>query len=191
MKSKSFSLITLLWGVIFTVIGIVAPIISLQSVFSAGGAVGIIGGADAPTYKFVVFDLMDGWPFCLVLFGVSLILTGMFCLIFTQTVKSNCSIKTLMISLGLSAAGALGLVCAFMWYTITAFGEMSRHPVTYPVSIIAGLLSFGVFAVLCSVYIKQRKLKWSTKGLVIDIFTSILYLPAFFFAFSYLYGWIS
>ena len=48
-----------------------------------------------------------------------------------EYVKNNCNIKTTALSLGLSAVGAAGLVCAFLWFSIVSFGEMSKHPTEY------------------------------------------------------------
>lgn len=186
MKFRSFSLITLASGVFLLIVGIVYPFIAFQNHAYANGAVGIIGGADAITYRFYVMSVMNGWPFCLMLFGISFVITALFCLIFSKTVKANCTLKTTAISMGLSAVGAMGLVCAFLCFTIVSFHEISRHPITFPTSILLGLLCFFIFLVLLVLYFKTRKKCWSVKGFVIDIFTSILYLPAFFFAYGYL-----
>lgn len=191
MKLKLFSLITLLSGFLLSMIGIVAPFIRLQNYTSANGSIQIIGGADTPTYKFILFQSMHGWPFCLMLFGACLIVSALFCLIFTKTIKTNCSIKTSIISLGLSAVAALAILCVFTWYTIVVFHEISKHPVSYPFSVNLGILCCVVFVVLIVLYCKFRRVCWSIKGFVIDAFTSVIYLPAFFFTFSYLYKILS
>ena len=191
MKLKIFSLLTLLIGVLFSIIGAIVPFITLQSYASHNGSIGIIGGADTPTYEFVVFRIMNGWPFIAILFGITLIVSALFCLIFPQTVKNNCNIKTTALSLGLSAVGAAGLVCAFLWFTIVSFSEMSKHPIEYPVSVLLGIFCFFVFVVLIALYLKARKINWSIKGFCIDILISVIYLPTFFFVFSYLYNTLS
>ena len=191
MKLKQFSLLTLLTGALFSIIGVIVPFITLQNYTSQNGAIGIIGGADTPTYEFIVFRLMNGWPFCLILFGTTLIITAIFCLIFSKTVKTNSTIKPSAISLSLSAVGALGLVCALSWYTIVAFHEMSKHPIEYPTNVLIGILCFFAFIVLIVLYLKVRKKVWSIKGFCIDILTSIIYLPTFFLVFLYLYEILS
>ena len=191
MRFKSFSLITLIGGVVLLTVGGVSPLIALQNYTSANGAIGIIGGADIPTYQFVVMRVMNGWPFCLMLFGISFVITALFCLIFSKTVKSNCTLRTSAISIVLSAVGAMGMVCVILWFTIVSFHKMSQHPITYPTSILLGLLCFLIFFILIALYFKFRKSCWSVKGFVVDIFTSIIYLPTFFFAFSYLYEILS
>ena len=191
MKLKSFSLITLVTGCLLTIIGFVVPFIAMQLHFEQPGATGIIGGAGAPTYWLFVFTVMNGWPFCFMLLGAGLIVTSLFCLVFSKTVQVHCSIQTSAVSFCLSASGALGLVCAFMLYVISAFKEASKHPIAYPFSLIVGLLSLFTFIVLIAAYFKFRKNKRSVKGLIIDILTCVFYFPAFFFSFSYLHQWIS
>ncbi len=187
MKLKQISLLTLLAGVLFSITGVIVPFILLQNYISKNGPIAIIGGADMPTTNFIVFRIMNGWPFVAILFGITLIVSALFCLIFSKTVKNNCNIKTSALSLGLSAVGALGLVCAFLWFTIVSFGEMSKHPISYPTSIILGMICFFVFIILIALYFRVRKINWSIKGVIIDVVTSIIYLPTFFFIFEYLY----
>ena len=188
MKLKQISLLTLLTGALFLIIGVMFPFITLQNYTSQNGAIGIIGGADTPTYEFLVFRIMNGWSFVAILFGVTLIVSALFCLIFSKTVKNNCNIKTTALSLGLSAVGAAGLVCVFLWFAIVSFGEMSKHPIEYPVSVLLGIISFLGFIVLIALYLKIRKTNWSIKGFIIDVLTSIIYLPTFFFVLSYMYN---
>ncbi len=126
----------------------------------------------------------------LILIGITLILTVLFCIIFKKTVKNNCTVKTTAISLGLSLSGALGLVCFFVWLPIAYFGEVSLYPISYPVSIIGAYLCLVVFLSLCAWYIFCRIKNKSFKGVVIDVLTSALYLPVFFFAASLLYDFI-
>ena len=168
--------------------GFITPLVYWTNYTSKNGAVGIIGGADAPTYTFMLSALFDGLPFVLILLGISLVVSAGFCLIFSNTVKKHCNIYTSVISLGLSGVGALGLVCAFLWFSIVSFGEMSKNPIEYSVSILLGIVCFFAFVVLIAIYLKSRKINWSIKGFCIDIFTSIIYLPTFFFVFSYFYG---
>ena len=105
----------------------------------------------------------------------------------TLTVKTHCNVNTSIISLGLSGVGALGAACALRWYIIVLFHDMSKFPIEYPTSILLGVLSPFVFIVLIVLYIKERKKNWSVKGIIIDVLTSILFLPTFFFLFMYLF----
>ncbi len=151
----------------------------------------IIGGAGAPTYRFVISRFLSGWWFCLMLFGTALIVTGVFCLIFAKTVKTHGTIQTSAIALSLSAGGALGLLYVLVWYEIVVFGEMSRHPIEYPFSIVLGLIYLLAFAALIIWYVKRRKGRWSVKGVAMDIGTVLLYLPAFWWLFFRVYQWLS
>ena len=58
MKLKQISLLTLLTGALFSIIGVIVPFITLQNYTSQNGAIGIIGGADTPTYEFVVLSVI-------------------------------------------------------------------------------------------------------------------------------------
>ena len=69
-------------------------------------------------------------------------------------------------------------------------GAPKRYPVRYPLSIALGMVCLCVFILLGLLYCKLREGKWSIRGVAIDVLTSILYLPAFFFAFIYLYSLI-
>ena len=186
MKLKWFSLLALFAGLLLVVICVIVPLILMQNYTSQNGAIGIIGGADGPTASYITFNLMKGRTLCSLVIGITLIISGLFCLVFSKTIKNNCNIKTSALSLGLSAVVALGLVCAFLWVTIVSFGAMSKHPIEYPLSILLGIVCFLAFIVLIAIYVKQRKMNRSLKGFIIDVLTSVIYLPAFFFLFSYL-----
>lgn len=187
MKLRRNALIILIVGALMSVLGFLAPIVYWNNYTSQNGYIGIIGGADAPSYTFMLSALFDGLPFVLVLSGICLVASASFCLIFSNTVKKHCNIKTSAISLALSAVGALGLVCAFLWFSIVAFGETSKHPIEYPVSVLLGIVCFFAFIILIAVYLKMRKTNWSVKGFIIDVLASVIYLPTFFFWFSYFY----
>ena len=111
-----------------------------------------------------------------------------FLLAVLRTVSTHCNIKTSAISLGLSGVGALGVCCVLWWVTLTAFGEASKHPVEYPVSVGLGMLSFMVFVFLIGLYFIVRRKNWSIKGIVLDVLTSLLYLPSFFMIISLIHA---
>ena len=161
--------------------GLMAPFVYWKNFTLHNGTIGIIGGADAPTYTFMLWVSCDGLPIALISLGICLVISAVFCLIFSNTVQKYCNIKTSLISLGISC---IGLVCAFLWFSIALFWEMSRRPI----SILLGVICLFVFIGLIIVYLKLRKTNWSIKGLIIDILTSIIYLPTFFYIFSYIYG---
>lgn len=188
MKLKLFSMLSFIFGIILLCVGAGAPFIVS---FSNNSAFNIIGGTDAPSYRFLLFNLFDGLLICLICLGICLIITAVFCLIFAKTVEACCSIKTSLISYALSVVGAAGLGVAFLCYGIAAFHEISMHPVTYPVSYFLGILCLYAFVILILIYCRFRRRHWSVKGFIIDILTSILYLPSFFCFFCYLYRILS
>lgn len=192
MKLKRYSLIALLLGFAVLIVGAIMPMICWRVYVANSGAMGsIIGGADAPTYRLLLSSLFDGLPFALILLGTTLIISSAFCLLFSETVKVYCGLATSAISLGLSAVGALGLVCALSCFAIVALWKPSRYPIQFPASMILGVLCFFAFFALIALYVKARCKKWSIEGLVIDVITSIVYLPAFFFMFACLYEMIT
>lgn len=188
MKIKRYSRIVLIFGLFILTLGLMTPFLYWNYSISHNGATGMIGGADAPTYMFMLSSLFDGILIVWVLLGMSLIISSGFCLLFSRAVQRHCNIYCSAISLGLSCVGALGLACVFIWYITVSFGGMSRFPIQYPVSIWLGSLCLFAFLVLIVLYFKTRMKNWSIKGFIIDILTSIVYLPMFFYAFSYLYG---
>ena len=186
MNLKRNSLIVLIAGFVSLLIGAITPIVCLK-ISLKKMKVGIIGGASSHTYKFLLASLFDGFLMVLVLLGIALIISAVFCLLFSNTVKTHCNIKTSLISLGLSSIGALSVLCALLWFEFVSFHETSKHPLIYPVSVLLGVVCLFVFFLLIMFYMKLRKNNWSVKGLVIDILTSIIYFPAFFFIFQCFY----
>jgi len=185
MKLKTASIIAASVGAVILFFSVVLPMLTLMN--SDQGSIGIIGGADGPTAQFITFRFLIAPHMMKICFGATLLIAGLFCLVFSKTVKESCSIKTTALSLGISAAGGAGLYCLMIWVIIAGFAGISRHPITYPASIICGLISFALFIMLIVFYIKQRKAYKSVKGVIIDVLTSILFLPAFFCGFEWLY----
>ena len=186
MKLKRNALIILILGIVMSGFGCITPIALINNV-SQYRITGIIGGASAFTYQFLLLNLFDGLLFVVFLLGISLTISSTFCLFFSKTVRKHCNISTSALSVGLSSVGALGLVCALVWFAMVAFNEASKHPIQYPVSVTLGVLCFFAFISLIVVYFYKRSRNWSIIGVIIDILTSVVYLPAFFFAFTYLY----
>ena len=187
MKLKRYALWILLLGIGVALVGLLTPIVYLRIVMH-GGSSGIIGGMDGPTYWFILSRLYDGWPIALILLGISVVISSGFCLLLSRTVSTHCNIKTSAISLGLSGTGALGVFCVLWWVTLAAFGEASKHPVEYPVSVVLGMLSFMAFVFLIGLYFIVRRKNWSIKGIVLDVLTSLLYLPSFFMIISLIHA---
>lgn len=181
MKLKRISIYALIFAAALLATGVILTFIHINSL----GSFELIG-IRRPSFWWWLSVAFDGIPLILVMISIPLMVSAAFCLIFSNTVKASCNIKTTSISLALSAVGALGLDCVLYWFTIVVFGEMSKYPNLYPIGIACGLLCLAAFAILIGVYFKTRKACWSAKGFIIDVLTSILYLPAFFFLFAYL-----
>ena len=183
MKSRKIPLIVLIVGLILTFAGLLIPYCLLQI---NKPSFGIIGGAGLPTYYYLLTTMAGGIPFCMVLGGSTMSVTSLPALLFHKKLQQHCSLKTSGIALSLSAVGALGLACFLECYAIAAFHEYSKHPIVYLLGIITTLISLCIFALLCVRYIRARTERKSIAGTIIDILTSILYLPAFLFCVSYL-----
>lgn len=178
-KYKIYSSIALISGLLLALASVLVPIIKLSNYTAQNGSIGIIGGADKPTLLFLL-KYSDGHLLFALILGLTLFLCGGFCLVFKRTVTNNCKLKTTVLSLIISFFGAAGLVCFFIWYSIVAFHEMSIHPIAYPLSIFAGLLSLIGFVTATIFYIRVRKTNIKPKGIIIDILTSIITLPILF-----------
>ena len=179
-KFKIYSSIALILGLLLALVSVLVPIIKINEFTAQNGSIGIIGGADGPTAIYLTSHLLDGNLLFTLILGLTLFLSGAFCLIFKRVVINNCSLKTTALSLIISFFGATGLVCFFIWYSIVAFHEMSIHPIAYPLSIFAGLLSLIAYATTIIFYIRVRKTNLKPKGIIIDILTSIITLPILF-----------
>ena len=83
MKLKRNALIILILGVLMSCLGFIAPIVYWNNYISQNGSIGIIGGADAPTYTFMLSALFDGLLLVLILLGISLVFSAGFCFVFS------------------------------------------------------------------------------------------------------------
>ena len=113
-KYKIYSSIALISGLLLALTSVLVPIIKLSNYTAQNGSVGIIGGADTPTLLFLL-QYFDGGLLFTSILGLTLFLSGGFCLIFKRVVINNCRLKTTVLSLIISLFGASGLVCFFIW----------------------------------------------------------------------------
>lgn len=187
-KFKIYSSIALILGLLLALVSVLVPIIKFSNYTAQNGSIGIIGGADGPTAIYITSHLLGGRLILTLILGLTLFLCGGFCLIFKRTVTNNCRLKTTALSLIISFFGASGVSCCFIWYSIVAFHEMSKHPISYPLSIIGGILSLVAFIITIIIYIKARKEHFKIKGIVVDIITSIITIPTFFLVCTEIYN---
>jgi len=87
MIKKTIAFAVIVSGFILTILGITVPLIELNKYTANNASIGIIGGADLPTYKYIVFTEMHGIPFYLLFFGISLFIVGVVILIFRKNRK--------------------------------------------------------------------------------------------------------
>jgi len=187
MNTRKSLLMLLFIGLISIAFALLTPILLVMVSDSASS---IIGGMDVPTYFFLLTHTLDGLMLCVALFGVATSICSLLAVIFYNRLHHICRLKTSCIALCLSAVGGLGLTCATMCYIIGAFNEQAKYPIAYPFSLAIGIVSLFAFAILLYAYYRTRKVCLSFLGVFFDILTSVLYLPAFFFSFSYLVDFI-
>lgn len=190
-KVKMFSLAALTTGFIMVLTSFIIPIVEFYSIQDKG-SVGIIGGADSPTFLYIwEITQRSNLHFALI-FGATLFLCGLFCLIFNQTVPKNCTLKTTGISLAISFFGSAGLTCFVLWVSCVAFGlNIKENPFRYPLSIVCGIFSLAAFIISIIFYIKARKNNLRIKGIIIDILTSAITLYPFFISCCFIYDSLS
>ncbi len=189
-KIRLYALISLILGFLLIISSIVIPIILISNYTASNGSVGIIGGADSPTWFFLFYKL-NGQFTLIPILGIILFLAGLFCLIFTKTVLQNCTIKSTSLALIISLFGSSGFVCVLIWCVIIGFDPISNHPISYPASIAGGVLSLLAFIISIVFYIKSRKRNLKLIGILIDVLTAALTLPFFIFLFIIIYNFLS
>ena len=86
---KRVAIVALILGFVTAVTGLIMPLIYWSSYTANHGAIGIIGGAGAPTYGFVLATLFDGLPTKLIIVGVGLIIVSGLYLILSKIIKKN------------------------------------------------------------------------------------------------------
>ena len=177
MKLKTFSVITGIAGAVSLLVSAVMPMVYIGVVLHGG--TDIVGGADGPTYQYIATWALGRWPTFLVLAGGALVLTALFCLIFSNTVRKHCRIPTTLLSLGMSASGMLGLACLLEWAAMFAFGDFHKYPIRHPVCVIIGMLCACLLVLLARRYYRARRKHWTGVGFALDIVTGVLYLPGF------------
>ncbi len=111
--------------------------------------------------------------FLLCLWGVALMLFGLTGIIFRKTAEEKCSIKSVGIDVGIGAGTGLLLYCFIAYLSCFFLTDPKNHPITYPMSVIVGLLSFIFILVLLCVYTNYRKEKPSVKGVILDVFLGL------------------
>ena len=180
MKLKKFSIIGLVVGALAILVGCGIPALTVLLSDLGGHSIGIIGGADLPTFEFVFWR--EEICVTLVALGIPLVLTSLFCLGFPNFVQKNFSVKTTALALGISATGCFGLLCFLEFVAVYIFANPKKAPISYPASFIAGVLALVLFLILFALYCKARKGEVKIVGIILDVLTGALFLPFFFLA---------
>ena len=149
--------------------------------------VGIIGGADRPTANWYWRNLLNRLHGLLVYFGAVGAVISCLTLIFSRTVKKNCTLPTSGTALGLSACASLGAYSLLLFASCFFLTNPSKHPIAFPTSICAGMLALIGFILLMALYFRLRAVKPSRIGVVYDVTFSLLCMPAFFLSYHVLY----
>ena len=186
MKVKIISAIVFLCGAVSLVVGNILPEVLLKTYADAKG-ISMFIDAEKSVYSIRIKFFISDWYCFFLCLGVALILTALFCFAFTKTARTVCGLATSAISLSLSAVGGAGLYCILVCLETAVFDDAHKYPITYPTSAILVIFCLVAFVALTALYLKIRQKHRSIKGFVIDIFTSVIYLPAVFFACSLLH----
>ena len=175
------------WIIFLAGFGVLALCLALPLAVPSSAATGIIGGADA-VYHLLLTECVDGLLLPLIALAIATVFFGGFRLIFPNAVQKHFTARTTLISLGLSAIGGVGLGCALQVFVIAAFDSQRFYPIRYPVCLAGGLACLGIFFCLITIYFTKREDKLTLGGFLLDLATSILYLPGAFLLFSWVYG---
>ena len=98
-----------------------------------------------------------------------------------KSIFRHCTLKTIAMSLVISFWLAVDLTCFLVWFSIVTFQAMSESPISYPTSIVGGLVSLVAFLLSVFFYVKMRQTNFSVKGVVMDALITFLSLPVLFF----------
>ena len=175
------SLLLLFSGVHFT---------GILSAFLPSTDIGIIGGADRPTVKFLLGKILNDGGL-LVLFGLPTAFCSLFALIFSHPIKNHCHFPTSATALGLSACASLGACSLLIFASCFIMTNPSKHPIALPASVGCGMITLIGFILLMILYCKLRGKKPSALGVFFDVAFSLMYMPAFFWSYNSLYSLLS
>lgn len=173
------SLLLLVAGLHFT--GILSAILPSKDI-------GIIGGADRPTANFLIGKILSN---TLILFGLATAVCSLFSLILSRPIKNHCCFPTSATALGLSACASLGAYSLLIFASCFFLTTPSKHPIAFPASVACGMIALIGFALLMALYCKLRQKKPSVPGVFFDVAFALMYMPAFFRSYNYIYSLLS
>ena len=152
---------------------------------------GIIGGADRPTVNRYWREMLNRPHGLLIHLGAVGAVTSCLALIFSRTVKKNCSLPTSGTALGLSACASLGAYSLLIFASCFFLTKTSKHPIAFPASVCVGWLALIGFILLMALYCRLRAVKPSRIGVFYDVTFSLLCMPACFWSCNIIYNLLS
>lgn len=178
MYTKKCTALILSMGILISAIGIVLPAMLVLSAPS----IGIIGGADGPSYWFLLGNGCYHIPAFLISIGFTVFIIGLYGLFLEKALTRYSSPVFTLLSFGISIMIAGGTVCLLTFMMVVAFSnEIHQYPIAGPASALGCFLAFVGIVVLLAFYCKYRKEKMSIKGILLDILLVVLtFLPLFF-----------
>ena len=171
MKEKIASSIVFLCGCALVAIRNIVPTPLLELIFHVR--------SQTVDNTLNVKSFLFGWRHLLLFFGCALMISALFCFIFTKTAKNSLKPLTTAISLVISGMCSGGFYC---FLVLALLENHSKHPITYPVGVSLLLISFFSLPALLCAYFAIRQKHWSIKGIIIDVLTCVTFMPSIFFA---------
>ena len=153
--------------------------------------IGIIGGADRPTANFLINKILSNAYGLLIFFGLATAVCSLFSLILSRPIKNHCCFPTSATALGLSACASLGAYSLLIFASCFFLTDPSKHPIAFPASVVCGMIALIGFVLLMALYCKLRGKKPSVPGIFFDVVFSLMYMPAFFWSYNYIYSLLS
>ena len=150
--------------------------------------IGIIGGADRSTANFLISKILSN---TLILFGLATAVCSLFSLILSRPIKNHCCFPTSATALGLSACASLGACALLIFASCFIMTDPSKHPIALPASVACGMIALIGFVLLMALYCKLRQKKPSVPGVFLDVTFALMYMPAFFRSYDYIYSLLS
>lgn len=94
--------------------------------------------------------------------------------------KGKFSAPGLLTGQGIGLFAALGLYCLIVFLSCFVDGSPKAHPVAFPLSVMAGLLSLGGVCVLLGMYVRIRKARPSVMWTVLDVLLGLGGMAVYF-----------
>ncbi len=170
MMKKAFN-ITIIIGASLSLLGIILPLIF--GFFQT--PVGIIGGAGMGALKLQYIFWQRSFYFTITRLGITILICGIIARIFSKTVCQSCTLKSSLLSLGLSASLVCGIYC-FASAIRSDLYEKNLSNICGEIGIFVSLFAFiALLIIYLFFYIKDKKYK----RIIFDVIVIILFCGVF------------